>query len=202
MKKESELSVLVSLYTNVLTDITYYQTQGDSTSLMDVVPLVIIPLLELFEVDSFVISIICLFAPLVQCLGLQRSLQAHTFVAMLRGYAADIEESINEILKKNIYLYNSVLIDKYIATDKVVKSKGTKTSWFVMALMHYVMLAICILFFYYYNKDVACWILLIAGIWFVFLVSFITRLCLSFSEKEKKRFDAKELVNVMRKERK
>lgn len=29
MKKESELSVLVSLYTNVLTDITYYQTQGD-----------------------------------------------------------------------------------------------------------------------------------------------------------------------------
>lgn len=193
MEKEDKLNALISLYNSILVDITYYQSQGDSTSIMNVVPIVIIPLLEIFKVDAFVISLICLFVPLIQCLSIQRGLQAHTFVAMLRGYAANIEDSINEIIKGKYFLYNSVLIDKYIASDQIVKSKGIKTSWFVSALIHYALIGVCTLLYFHYNTNATWYVVILVCSWYMGLAIFITKMCIDFAKKERKRFDAREL---------
>lgn len=201
MEKDKKLDTLLSLYNSILTDITFYQNQGDSTDVKDVIPIAIIPLLEVFGVNTFIISIVCLFVPLIQCLSLQRGLQAHKFVAMLRGYAANIEDSINEILEEKNFLYNSILIDKYIASDKVVESRGMKTSWFTTALMHYAILAVCLAFFINFNIGQPWWLFALVGVWYLFLIVFIAILCKKFSKKEIDRFDSRELAKKMMKEK-
>lgn len=197
MSKKNKLDALISLYNIILKDILYFQNKGDSPNVINVVPIAIIPLLEIFNVSSFVTSIICLFTPVLQCMSLQRGLQAHTFVAMLRGYAANIEDSINNIIGKRQFIYNSVMIDEYIASDKIVESKGLKTSWFAMAVMHYAILGICVLFFIYLNKNQKWWIFVLAALWFSFMTIVITKLCIKFSKKESKRFKARELARNM-----
>lgn len=201
MDKDKKLDTLLSLYNSILTDITFYQNQGDSTDVKDVIPIAIIPLLEVFGVNTFIISIVCLFVPLIQCLSLQRGLQAHKFVAMLRGYAANIEDSINKILEEKSFLYNSILIDKYIASDKVVESRGMKTSWFTTLLMHYAILAVCLAFFINYNIGQPWWLFALVGVWYLFLIIFIAILCKKFSKKEIDRFDSRELARRVLKEK-
>lgn len=201
MEKEKKLEALLSLYNSVLSDITFYQNQGDSTDVKDVLPLAIIPMLDIFGVNTFFITMVCLFVPLIQCSSIQRGLQAHKFVAILRGYAASIEEAINEILEEKHFIYNSILIDKYIASDKVVESKGLKTSWFTTALMHYGIVAVCLGFFIYFNIGQPWWIFVIAGMWFGFLAVFISILCKKFSKKENDRFTSRELAQKMIKEK-
>ncbi len=195
--KSPKLDALLSLYSNLLNEILFFQKEGDSTSIINVFPVVIIPILERFGVNSFIITIVCLMAPCIQVLSLQRGLQAHTFVAILRGYAANIEERINELIEDEAFIYNSVLIDKYIASQKVVESKGLKTSWAVTAMMHYVIEAICVAFFVYFNLGQPLWAFVIAGVWFVAFFIFITKLCIDFSKKEKKRYDSKVLAATL-----
>lgn len=201
MEKEDKLNALISLYNSILVDIAYYQSRGDSTSIMNVVPIVIIPLLEIFKVNEFIISLICLCVPLIQCLSIQRGLQAHTFVAMLRGYAANIEDSINEIIKGKYFLYNSVLIDKYIASDQSVKSKGIKTSWFVSASIHYALIGVCALLYFHYNTNTSWYAVIIVCSWYIGLAILITRMCIDFAKKESKRFDVRELAEKCSKEK-
>jgi len=195
MDKNKKIDTLLSLYNIVISDITFYQNQGDSTNIKDVIPIAIIPMLDLFDVNTFIISMVCLFVPVIQCLSLQRGLQAHKFVAMLRGYAASIEDSINEILHEKHFIYNSVLIDKYIASDKVVKSNGKKTSWVVTVLIHYAILAVCLSFYVYFNLGKPWWNFALAGLWFAFLLVFISILCKKFSKKEIDRYTCKSLAN-------
>lgn len=197
MNKEKKLEVLLSLYNNVLTDIAFYQNQGDNTDIKDVLPIAIIPMLEIFDVNTFIVSIACLFVPLIQCLSLQRGLQAHKFVAMLRGYAATIEESINDIIEENHFIYNSKLIDKYIASDKIVENKGIKTTWFTMGLLHYAVLAVCFGFFIYFNLGQPWWLFIIVAVWFIFLAIIITIFCKKFAKKERDRFGSKEFAKEM-----
>lgn len=201
METEKKLEALLSLYNSVLSDITFYQNQGDSTDVKDVLPLAIIPMLDIFGVNTFFITMVCLFVPLIQCLSIQRGLQAHKFVAILRGYAASIEDAINEILEEKHFIYNSFLIDKYIASDKVVESKGLKTSWFTTALVHYGIVAVCLGFFIYFNIGQPWWVFVIVTMWFVFLLVIISILCKKFSKKENDRFTSQELARTMIKEK-
>lgn len=191
MEDENILKALLALYKNVISEIQFYQNQGDSTGVLNVITVVIIPIMQLFGIDSFVIICACIFAPCIEILNLQRGLQAHTFVAMLRGYAASIEENINNIIGENYYLYNSCLIDKYIASQKVVKSRGLKTSMLTIFIMHYAIIVICIGFFMYYNPYNYWVVYLAASIWYLFVIVLTTKMCIDFKNKEQKRFEAK-----------
>lgn len=148
--------------------------------------------MKLFGVNSFVIICACIFAPCIEILNLQRGLQAHTFVAMLRGYAASIEENINSIIGENHFLYNSCLVDKYIASQKVVKSRGLKTSMLTTFIMHYAIIAICIVFFFYYNPYTHWVVYFITGIWYLLVIVLTTKMCIDFKNKERKRFESRE----------
>lgn len=195
---ENRLSALISLYNNILNEILFYQGKGDNSEIINVVPLLIIPWLEIFGIDSIFLVILCVCIPVIQIISLQRGIQSHMFVAMLRGYAASIEENINEIIERNYYIYNSVLIDKYIASDKVVKNKGMKTSWFATALVHYVVLIISGLFCFYFNIYDIWWIYLSMVIWYMSMFVVITSLCIKFSQKEAKRYESRELSRLLR----
>ena len=192
MNNDNKLQALLSLYNNVISEIDFFQNQGDSTGVLNVITVVIIPLLNTFKVNEFVVFCACLFAPCIVLLNLQRGLQAHTFVAMLRGYAASIEENINSIFGENHFLYNSFLVDRYIASQKVVKSRGLKTSMLTTFMMHYVILVICIGFFMYYNPYNYWVVYLAASIWYLFVIVLTTKMCIDFKNKEQKRFEAKD----------
>lgn len=192
MNNDNKLQALLSLYNNVISEIDFFQNQGDSTGVLNVITVVIIPLLNTFKVNEFVVFCACLFAPCIVLLNLQRGLQAHTFVAMLRGYAASIEENINSIFGENHFLYNSCLVDRYIASQKVVKSRGLKTSMLTTFMMHYVILVICIGFFMYYNPYNYWVVYLAASIWYLFVIVLTTKMCIDFKNKEQKRFEAKD----------
>jgi len=192
MNNEQKLNALLALYDKILEDIRFYQEQGDSTGIMNVIPVVIIPILQLFNVDGFIIACVCLFVPCIQMLSLQRGLQAHKFVAMLRGYASSIEININKLLMDKQFLYNSYLIDKYIASDRIVRSRGLKTSMFVTYLMHGSILVVCIGFFVYFNTFRYWYVYLFAFIWFLVFSCIIAKLCIDFAKKEQKRYEAKD----------
>lgn len=192
MNNDNKLQALLSLYNNVISEIDFFQNQGDSTGVINVVTVVIIPLLNTFNVNEFVVFCACLFAPCIVLLNLQRGLQAHTFVAMLRGYAASIEENINGIIGENHYLYNSCLVDRYIASQKVVKSRGLKTSMLTTFIMHYAIIVICIGFFIFYNPYKFLAVYILASIWYLLAILFTTKLCIDFKNKESKRFESKE----------
>ena len=190
-KKDMKLDALLFLYNNINTEITYYQNQGDSTGIMNIIPITLVPLLEVFGATNGIISIVALLAPIIQLISLQRGLQAHTFVAMLRGYSAYLEEQINELIKGNVFVYNSMLIDKYIAKQTISQNSKMKISWFVSILMHCAILLVCVFFFVISNLGNPWYYFLIAGIIFLFYGYYITVLCIAFCKKEEKRLGAK-----------
>jgi len=146
------------------------------------------------HVDSFIISIICIFVPCLQFVSLQRGLQNHTFVAILRGYSASLEEEINKLINQELFIYNSKLIDKYIASQKVINSKGVKHSVLSTALIHYILLIVCVCFYIYYNSINNIYVIIGAMVWYVFCFYFITKLCIDFKKKEQKRFESKDFA--------
>jgi len=46
-----KINALTSLYNNVLNDILFYQNNADSTNITDIIAVVIIPFLNVFNVD-------------------------------------------------------------------------------------------------------------------------------------------------------
>ncbi len=189
---ETKANTLISLYNTLNSEITYYQNQGDSTGIMNLIPIVIVPLLEVFGATNQIISIVALLAPTIQLINLQRGLQAHTFVAMLRGYSAYVEERINTLIEENSFVYNSKLIDKYIAKQTVSQNSKMKISWFVSILMHCAVLLVCVFFFVISNLESPWYFFLIAGLIFLFYGYQITKLCIAFCKKEEKRFGTKQ----------
>ncbi len=198
---ETKANTLISLYNTLNSEITYYQNQGDSTGIMNIIPIAIVPLLEVFGATNQIISIVALLAPIIQLISLQRGLQAHTFVAMLRGYSSYVEERINELIEEKTFIYNSRLIDKYIAKQTVSQNSKMKISWFVTILMHCAVLLVCVLFFIISNIESPWYFFLIGGLIFLFYGYQITSLCIAFCKKEEKRFGAKQFcIDLNKKE--
>ena len=191
-RTDIKVTALISLYTNISSEIEYYQNQGDSTVIINTITIVIVPILNVFGATNQIISIVALLAPIVQLISLQRGLQAHTFVAVLRGYSAYIEEEINVLIEANAFLYNSKLIDKYIAKQTISKNSKMKISWFVTILMHIAVLLVCVFFFVISNLRSPWHYFLIAGLIFLFYGYQITKLCIAFCKKEEKRSGAKQ----------
>lgn len=196
--EENRLTALIALYNAVVNDILFFQNKGDSPDIVNFVPVLIIPLLQIFKANSFFVLIVCLMGPVLQMMSLQRGLQSHTFIAMLRGYAADIEDSINEIIGKKHFIYNSILIDKYIASDKIVKNKGMKTSWFATAIMQYALIIISWLLLLYFNTYDYWWFYVLTSMWYVFMTIIILKLSIKFAEKERKRYDSRDTAKDYR----
>lgn len=48
---------------------------------------------------------------------------------------------------------------------------------------------------FYYNQGVKCWIHTLAVVWYIAVAVFIKKLCVEFSKKERKRYEAKELAD-------
>ena len=48
----NKLNALTSLYNNVLNDILFYQNNADNANIADIIAVVIIPFLNVFNVDS------------------------------------------------------------------------------------------------------------------------------------------------------
>lgn len=192
-KSELKMNALLSLYNTIHSEIMYYQNQGDGTNILSIVTIAIVPLLEVFKATDQIIGIVALFSPIIQLIGLHRSWQAHTFVAMLRGYAAYVEENINSIIEENDFIYNSRLIDKYIATQTVTKKSKLKVSWFLTILLNYAILGVCGTFFVISNKENPWYYLLIGGLVFLFYIFEVTVLCIKFCRKERCRYETKDL---------
>lgn len=190
-KATNKLTALLSVYNMVNSEIAYHQNYGDSNSIINVIPVVIVPLLDVLGTTEFIISIVVLFAPIIQIISLQRGLQAHTYVAMLRGYSSFIEERINEIIEENAFLYNSHLIDEYIAKQTIRKKGKMKFSWFVTILMHLALWVICVGFFIMFNLQSPWYFFVIATVIFSFHAVIITKLSIAFVRKEEKRFISK-----------
>lgn len=195
---EQRITALLALYNSICNDILFFQNKGDSPEVVNFVPVLIVPLLDIFKVDSYFVLLVCLMVPVLQMMSLQRGLQSHTFVAMLRGYAADIEDSINEIIGGKHFIYNSVLIDKYIASDKIVKYKGIKTSWFATAIMHYALMIISWLLALYFSTYKFWWFYVLVSMWYIFMAIIITKLCMKFAAKERKRYDSRDIAKNYR----
>ena len=185
-KNNQKLTALLSLYNNILNDIRFYQNSGNSLDIISVIVAVTLPVLQYLKTDILIQSIICLAIPIVQIAGLQRGLESHTFVALLRGYATYIEQKINNLIDDEIFMYNTYLIDKYIAKQKIGKKHGLKYSMLVVSGSQLFVAIMAIIFFYSINilfhTDI--WILIICGIWFSVCEFFALLLCIKFIKKE------------------
>ena len=182
-----KLSALLNLYSSLLNDITFYQNSGNTLEYVAAIAAIAIPVLQYLNVNSMILSVICLLIPVVQIAGLQRGLESHTFVAMLRGYASYIEQEINSLLKDELFLYNSRLIDEYIAKQRIGKPEkhSIKYSMLITSLSQIIITALVVFFFYYINLFTAnIWFLIICGIWFVACLIFTLKLCKDFIKKE------------------
>ena len=203
MNNDKKLEALLSLYSNVLNDIIFYQNQGDNTNIINLITIVVVPILQALNGSEIIIIMLCLSILIFQILSLQRGLQAHMFVAILRGYAAHIEDEINTILGENHFAYNSVYIDKYIASQIVVKTKGksntTKWSVFTTVLVH-ILIAMISVSFIIYNlakiELIAWWSVTLSVIWYILTFILIIKLCNDFVKKEQKRYEARSILKT------
>ena len=194
--EEKQLNVLITLYNCLLTDITFYQNSGNSIEAIGVISAIAMPVFQLLKVDSAIQSIVCLVFPFIQAVGLQRGLESHSFVAMLRGYAAFVEKKINKIIGENIFLYNSELVDEYIAKQKIGKNKpykGIKYSMLITIVSQILINSVSVFFFYLINtkNSLPIWTLSVSGIWFTLCIAFDLLLCIDFVKKEQVREKAK-----------
>ena len=190
-KTNNKLTALLSAYSMINSEITYHQNCGDSNSIINVIPVAIVPLLNSLGATNIVLSIVVLFAPIIQIISLQRGLQEHTFVAMLRGYASFLEEKINLVIEENAFLYNSHLIDEYIARQTVKEHGKMKFSWFVTILMHLAIWIICVGFFIMFNLQSPWYFFVVATVVFSVYAIIIVKLTMAFIKKEEKRFSSK-----------
>ena len=191
-KTDIKVSALISLYNSINSDIIYYHNQGDSTGITNIIPIVIVPLLEVFGANNQVISVVALLLPIVQLISIQRGLKAHTFVAMLRGYSAYVEERINLLVEENVFVYNSKLIDEYIVKLTVSQNSKMRNSCFVTILMNCAVLLLCVFFFIISNLESPWYFFLIGGLIFLFYGFRLTLLCIAFCKMDEKRFSTKQ----------
>ena len=189
--EDKEFNALLSLYSSLLNDITFYQNSGNNVEIVSIIAAIAIPVLQFLKVDLIIQSVVCLALPFVQAVGLQRGLESHSFVAMLRGYAAFVELKINGILGKNDFLYNSELVDEYIAKQRMGKTKkrGMKYSMLITLVGQILMVVVSVFFFYIINlaNNTALWILIVAGVWFLVCSGFDLKICVDFIKKERVR---------------
>ena len=187
-KHNSEkLTALLNLYSSLLTDITFYQNSGNSLEYVAAIAAIAVPILQYLNVNTLILSVICLAIPIVQIAGLQRGLESHTFVAMLRGYASHIEQEINTLIEDDLFLYNSRLIDEYIAKQRIGKPEkhSIKYSMLVTAISQIFISLFSVFFFYYINLCSGyIWLLIVCGIYFVACIAFTLKLCKEFIKKE------------------
>lgn len=105
-------------------------------------------------------------------------------VAILRGHLARLEERMNETLGENVHMWNSALVETYMAHNNVINN------WMMVP-----MFAFCIIVLLYCLVDtwnmvlqgnVNFWIC--AGYWAVVLVSFLVIIAPPFLRNEKIRY--------------
>lgn len=187
MNNSEKLNALLNLYSSLLTDITFYQNSGNSLEYVAAIATIAVPILQYLNVNTLILSVICLVIPIIQIAGLQRGLESHTFVAMLRGYASHIEQEINNLINDNLFLYNSRLIDEYIAKQRIGKPErhSIKYSMLVTTSSQIFISLFSVCFFFYINLCSGyIWLLIICGIYFIACTAFIINLCREFIKKE------------------
>ena len=196
-KKELKLQALLSIYSKVLDDIIAFQKEADNNPLQWMT-VVIVPILAALNIDSNIITITCFIIPVIQMACFSTVTQYHTFVAMLRGYAAYLEDEINKLLEDNICLYNSRYIDRYIASIKIFKNRGVRESWLVLFSANIFLIILYFIIIILYNPNKAIWFYLISTAFFISYVVATIILWKNFMQKEDKRIDARKFPKILK----
>lgn len=203
INEKDQLAALLQVYEKILEDITIYQVKGDeaSYSILTLFFALVGSVILLNDMIHDILILVCLSVPIILMGSLQRSSQYHTFVAMLRGYAANLEKEMNRMLGREYLLYNSEYIDKYIASIKVPTKipilKNFRFSWFMIYLSNILPIVVCGIYVFAIVQQLQYKIFCV--LWFLFWGIFIAYSCKEFTKKEEKRLDAARKIFYRRK---
>jgi hypothetical protein len=195
MSEETKLNALLNIYDKIWEDIKFYQKRGDDAPYLGMMLLASLLGLQFFtdllssDLGLF-ITLLSVVIPFVLLLALQRGGHDNNFVAVLRGYASYLEDEINLLLGKKLFLFNSEYVDKYIRSMNISKKSRFKTTWLITGIGNMFPIIVCIIIFVINNAN--NWTYIIAATAYYLIIIILCCICLrDFFKKEDKRTEGR-----------